>query len=182
MISADPPGDEMTNILSTLLVEALMQFRSVCKSWCSIIRDPHFVNMHMNHHSSYKESSYLISKDIMLDVAEIKARFTLYSDETFTEHKKMEFPLWESIKSFEVFGCCNVARKVINETEYDDFVVSFNMADHVFEEIMLPKSCLDDGELTVSLAVFRDSLYLFVHGRELPGWWHVLMMGEDCSG
>ncbi|KAK4364039.1 hypothetical protein RND71_015397 [Anisodus tanguticus] len=275
MISADPPGDEMTNILSRLPVEALMQLRSVCKSWCNLIRDPHFVNMHMNQHSSYKESGYLIGKDIILDfaeieeckdttldVAEIKECCTLYSDETFAEHKKMEFPLWESTKSFQIIGCCNgvlflvypltprscckmyfcnpatkiiknlsnspvqlpdvrvhvafgfgwvpwldeykvvrilyseqmnlidppkhppvveiyslktdswtkieielsyfiishtaeafldgcaywVARKVINK---NDFVVFFNMADHVFEEIKLP-SCLGDGALTGS--------------------------------
>ncbi|KAJ8556122.1 hypothetical protein K7X08_022880 [Anisodus acutangulus] len=80
-------------------------------------------------------------------------------------------------------GCAYwVARKVINETEYDDFVVSFNMVDHVFEEIKLPKSCLGDGALTGLLAVFRDSLYLFVHGRESLDCWHVWMMQEDCSG
>ncbi|XP_060201201.1 F-box/kelch-repeat protein At3g23880-like [Lycium barbarum] len=297
MISVDPPGDEMTNILSRLPVEDLMQFRSVCKSWCNLIIDLYFVNKHMNQHSSYKESSFLIGKDLILDVAEIKECCTLYSDETFAEHKKLEFPLWESTKSFEVLGCCNgvlfllyplsprscckmyfwnpatkivknlinspvqlpdfrvqvvfgfgwvprldeykvvrilytekmnltappklppvveiyslktdswtkievelsyfitshmakafldgsaywVARNVINETEYDDFIVSFNMADHVFEEIKLPKSCLDDGALTGSLAVFRDSLYLFVHGPESLDWWHVWMMQEDCS-
>ncbi|XP_009628922.1 F-box/kelch-repeat protein At3g23880-like isoform X1 [Nicotiana tabacum] len=294
MISADPPGDEMTNILSRLPVNALMQFRCVCKSWCNLIRDPHFVNMHMNQHSSYKRS-YLISKDI-LDVGE-KECCTLFCDETFTKHKKLEFPLWESTKSFEVFGCCNgvlfllypiaprsgcnmyfwnpatkivknvsssivqlpdvpvhvvfgfgcvpkldeykvvrilyseqmnltdppklppivevyslktdswtkievdlsyfitshmakafldgsiywVARKV-NETLYDDFIVSFDMADHVFEEIKLPKSCLDDGALTGSFSVFCDSLYLFVHGPESLDWWHIWLMKEDCSG
>ncbi|MCD7449137.1 hypothetical protein HAX54_049500 [Datura stramonium] len=64
-----------------------------------------------------------------------------------------------------------VARKV-NETEYYDFIVSFNMVDHAFEEIKLPKCCLYDGELTGSLEVFRDSVYLFVHGLELIDQWH----------
>ncbi|KAM3204178.1 F-box protein CPR1-like [Capsicum annuum] len=101
---ADPPGDEMTNILSRLPIEDLMKFRSVCKSWSNLIRDPCFINMHMNQRSLYKES-YLIGKD-SLDVTENEC-CTLYSDETFAEHKKLEFPLCEPTKSFEVFGCCN---------------------------------------------------------------------------
>ncbi|KAF3646758.1 hypothetical protein FXO37_20296 [Capsicum annuum] len=289
---ADPPGDEMTNILSRLPIEDLMKFRSVCKSWSNLIRDPCFINMHMNQRSLYKES-YLIGKDI-LDVTKNEC-CTLYSDETFAEHKKLEFPLCESTKSFEVFGCCNgvlfllypitprssskmyfwnpatkmiknlcrspvqlpdvsnhlvfgfayvpqldeykvvrilyheernltdpptlppiveiyslktnswtkieielsyfitshmakafldgsaywLARKA-NESDYDDFIVSSNMADHVFEEIPLPVSSSDDGALTGSLAVFCDSIYLFAHNS--LEWLHIWMMGEGCSG
>ncbi|CAN4117599.1 unnamed protein product [Withania somnifera] len=260
MISVDPPGDEMTNILSRLPVEDLMKFRSVCKS-------------------------YIVEKECC----------TLYFDETFVERRKLEFPLWETTKRFEVLGCCNgvlfliypltsrsdskmyfwnpaiklvknlggssvqlpdvpvhevfgfgyvpqldeykvvrilyseemnltdppklppvveiyslkadswtkieiglsyfitsimtkafldgsaywVARKV-DETEDYDFIVFFNMVDHGFEEIKLPESCLNDGEFTGWLAVFRDSLHLFVHGPESVDRWHIWMMEENC--
>ncbi|CAN4117600.1 unnamed protein product [Withania somnifera] len=104
MISVDLLGDEMTNILSRLSVKDLMKFRSICKSWCNVIRDPQFVNLHMNQHSSCEES-YLIGKDT-LDVVE-KECCSLYSDETFIERKKLKFPLWESTKIFKVLGCYN---------------------------------------------------------------------------
>ncbi|CAN4117601.1 unnamed protein product [Withania somnifera] len=104
MISIDPTSDEMTNILSRFSIEDLMQYRSICKSWSNLIRDPHFINTYMNQHSSYKEN-YLIGKDI-LDVT-TKEYCTFYSDETFIEREKLEFPLSESTKRFEVLGCCN---------------------------------------------------------------------------
>ncbi|PHT69719.1 hypothetical protein T459_24823 [Capsicum annuum] len=108
----DPPGDEMTNILSRLLIEDLMKFSHMSKAFLD-------------------GSAY-----------------------------------W-------------LARKA-NESEYDDFIVCFNMAGHVFEEIPLPVSSSNDGALTGSLAVFRDSIYLFAH--DSLEWWHIWMMGEGCSG
>ncbi|PHT35758.1 hypothetical protein CQW23_23458 [Capsicum baccatum] len=67
-----------------------------------------------------------------------------------------------------------------NEIEYDDFIVSFNMTDYLFDEISLPRFRSNDCALTGSLVVFRDSLYLFAN--DSLEWWHIWMMGEGCSG
>ena len=53
-ISSDPPDDVITNILSRLPVKSLMQFRFVVKSWRNLIRDPHFINMHISQASENK--------------------------------------------------------------------------------------------------------------------------------
>ncbi|XP_074265170.1 F-box/kelch-repeat protein At3g06240-like [Silene latifolia] len=40
------PPEVWTQILLSLPAKTLLRFRCVCKSWCSIIDNPHFVNMH----------------------------------------------------------------------------------------------------------------------------------------
>ncbi|XP_010268493.1 PREDICTED: F-box/kelch-repeat protein At3g23880-like isoform X2 [Nelumbo nucifera] len=42
------PDEIIDDILSRLPVESLMRFKSVCKSWCDKIGDPHFIRMHLN--------------------------------------------------------------------------------------------------------------------------------------
>ncbi|PHT35631.1 hypothetical protein CQW23_23331 [Capsicum baccatum] len=105
----DPSGDEMTNILSRLPIKDLMKFWSVCKSWSNLIRDPCFITMHMNQHSLHKESC-LIDKD-SLDIMGNEC-CTLYSDETFAEHKKLEFPL------------CEPDTRIMTALAFDDIIQS----------------------------------------------------------
>lgn len=48
----DLPSEIIIHILSRLDVKSLLRFRSVQKSWASLISDPKFVNTHMIHHST----------------------------------------------------------------------------------------------------------------------------------
>ncbi|KAB2623837.1 F-box/kelch-repeat protein [Pyrus ussuriensis x Pyrus communis] len=41
--------DIIIEILSRLPVRSLLQFRCVCKSWCALISNPHFVTKHLSH-------------------------------------------------------------------------------------------------------------------------------------
>ncbi|XP_074264891.1 F-box/kelch-repeat protein At3g23880-like [Silene latifolia] len=43
------PPEVWTQILSSLSAKTLLQFRCVCKSWCSIIDDPDFIHLHFQH-------------------------------------------------------------------------------------------------------------------------------------
>ncbi|XP_065860110.1 F-box/kelch-repeat protein At3g06240-like [Euphorbia lathyris] len=40
--------DCIVNVLLRLPVKSLCRFKSVCKSWCCLISDPHFIRMHLN--------------------------------------------------------------------------------------------------------------------------------------
>ncbi|KAF9614662.1 hypothetical protein IFM89_019790 [Coptis chinensis] len=43
------PDDIIEEILSRLPVKSLLKLRCVCKSWCTLISDPNFINLHLKH-------------------------------------------------------------------------------------------------------------------------------------
>ncbi|GFZ12766.1 hypothetical protein Acr_23g0011510 [Actinidia rufa] len=292
-ISSDPPDDVITNILSRLPVKSLMQFRFVVKSWRNLIRDPHFINMHISQASENK-IGFLILKH-QSDSGD-EGYYSLHSDGTFAEHARLESPFGESERNFEILGSCNgllllspeestfdhgmsfwnpsirkikripnsyatsalsdscshvvlgfgvlpqindyrvvrilyhekfnplsspkvppvveiyllrtdswrrievvisdfiintVSKAFVNrcihwvatrtrENQHDDFIMSFDMVSEVFREIKLPNCSLDDGALTGSLAVFRESLCLFARGSEAGNEvWETWVLKEE---
>ncbi|KAL6976163.1 hypothetical protein U1Q18_024953 [Sarracenia purpurea var. burkii] len=103
-ILRDPPDDIMTNILARLPVDFLLQFRFVVKSWRNLIRDPNFINMHINQPSASKVG-YLILKHRSYSGDE--EYFSLHSNETLAEHMRLEFPFTGPSRKFDILGSCN---------------------------------------------------------------------------
>ncbi|PHT84556.1 hypothetical protein T459_12999 [Capsicum annuum] len=116
----------------------------------------------------YHEERNLTDPPTLLPIVEIYSLKT--NSWTKIEIELSYFITSHMAKAFLDGSAYWLARKA-NESDYDDFIVSFNMADHVFEEIPLPVSSSDDGALTGSLAVFCDSIYLFAHNS--LEWWHM---------
>ncbi|XP_059643045.1 F-box protein At1g11270-like [Cornus florida] len=71
------PDDVMIDILARLPVKSVIQSRSVCKNWHSIVKNPSFVAKHFNHHTN---SSRLFVYHFDYDSEEYF--FSLYPDES----------------------------------------------------------------------------------------------------
>ncbi|KAK8671298.1 hypothetical protein V6N13_037896 [Hibiscus sabdariffa] len=54
------PTDVITDILRALPVKALTRFKCVSKSWDSLIKDPHFVKLHLHHSFGSNNSVKLV--------------------------------------------------------------------------------------------------------------------------
>lgn len=48
-------------ILLRTPAESLLVLKSVCKDWCSIIKDPNFIRQHCDHHMTKEQSIGLVS-------------------------------------------------------------------------------------------------------------------------
>jgi len=55
------PDELIAEVLSFLPVKSLMQLRSVCKSWKSILNDPTFVKLHLNRSSQKPDLTFVSS-------------------------------------------------------------------------------------------------------------------------
>ncbi|KAL4388731.1 hypothetical protein GQ457_09G014840 [Hibiscus cannabinus] len=63
------PTDVITDILRVLPVKALTRFKCVSKSWDSLIKDPHFVKLHL-HHSFKTNNNIKLVLDSRTDVVD----------------------------------------------------------------------------------------------------------------
>lgn len=66
-----------------------------------------------------------------------------------------------------------------DENHCTDCIVSFDMINKTFQEIILPEPCLSNGKLIGSLTVFRECLYMFA--RCFDQDWSLWMMKENGS-
>ncbi|XP_017240181.1 F-box/kelch-repeat protein At3g23880-like [Daucus carota subsp. sativus] len=80
------PQELIFEILSYLPVKSLLRFRSVCKSWLSIISDQQFINTHLTN-SQKKPAPLILDKDFnrvyQLDTLEESVRLNLPSKGRF---------------------------------------------------------------------------------------------------
>ncbi|XP_059648000.1 F-box protein CPR1-like [Cornus florida] len=103
------PEDILIQILVKLPAKSLLRFRSICKSWCSLISHPSFIDAHLKHQtsSSNNNNSYLLLR-YKPDIHNKKSK-ALYSihhdDESFRQYFQPELP--EQFKSSDIYGTCN---------------------------------------------------------------------------
>ncbi|XP_057474945.1 F-box protein At3g07870-like [Actinidia eriantha] len=84
------------------------------------------------------------------------------------------------VKSLMQFRCIHWVATRTRENQHDNFIMSFDMVSEVFREIKLPNCSLDDGALTGSLVVFRESLCLFARGSEAGNEvWETWVLKEE---
>ncbi|GER29420.1 F-box and associated interaction domains-containing protein [Striga asiatica] len=77
------PEDLLLEILLRLTVKDLLRFKSVCKRWYSIIRNPDFVNQHFTHKSNQE---YLLIRHYRYDLEQYA--FAMYLDENFSKYEE----------------------------------------------------------------------------------------------
>ncbi|KAA8545256.1 hypothetical protein F0562_020040 [Nyssa sinensis] len=102
----DLPTDIAINILSRLPVKTLITFRCVCKSWNSIISNPHFIAIHLNQSTSHDNncSGYLLYKPS--DDSDSKS-CSLLCDKTFVQLSNLELPFESDCSSLTIVGSVN---------------------------------------------------------------------------
>ncbi|KAF9602715.1 hypothetical protein IFM89_030603 [Coptis chinensis] len=93
------PEEMITNILSRLPVKPLLQFKSVCKSWYSLINDPIFIKMHLKHATRNNNLNAMY-----FDASNI---YTTDYDTLLTEAIEVNFPFKSSKTVVDYYGSCN---------------------------------------------------------------------------
>ncbi|KAI7986276.1 F-box/kelch-repeat protein [Camellia lanceoleosa] len=96
------PDEIMVEILQRLPAKSLIKFRSVSKSWCSLITNPNFINTHLNHSltsntykNSYDNLPLMIVRQCVSTAHTRTEHYKLFidSEDSFDEYKELEFPI-----------------------------------------------------------------------------------------
>ncbi|KAF5934162.1 hypothetical protein HYC85_030333 [Camellia sinensis] len=96
------PDEIVVEILQRLPTKSLIQFRSVSKSWNSLITSPNFINSHLNHSltsNTYKNSYDNLPLLIVRQCISVPPprtehyKLCIDTEESFYEYKQLEFPL-----------------------------------------------------------------------------------------
>ena len=99
------PNDLLIEVLASLPVNSLIRFKSVCKSWYSLVTSPIFINKQLNH-SKTNTDELLIRLYTATDKKEHYLLF--HDDEKFgDEYSELEFPFRIKFGYFRVVGSCN---------------------------------------------------------------------------
>ncbi|CAL5445159.1 unnamed protein product [Camellia sinensis] len=96
------PDEIMVEILQRLPAKSLIKFRSVSKSWCSLITNPNFINTHLTHSltsntykNSYDNLPLMIVRQCVSTTHTRTEHYKLFidSEDSFDEYKELEFPI-----------------------------------------------------------------------------------------
>ncbi|KAL7160955.1 hypothetical protein ACSBR2_041579 [Camellia fascicularis] len=96
------PDEIMVEILQRLPAKSLIKFRSVSKSWCSLITNPNFINTHLTHSltsntykNSYDNLPLMIVRQCVSTTHTRTEHYKLFidSEDSFDECKELEFPI-----------------------------------------------------------------------------------------
>ena len=149
----DLPEDVLMDIFSRLPVKTLLQFKSVCKSWYDIIKDPVFITKHVNR-SNHGNNGYLAvtRRD---DTFGSTCLISLFSYETFREIYNITIPSKKehSKAPFRIVGSCNGVM-CLNVSKIGDTNFLFNPATNEFKELPKPDYPVNDlGENEILLYI-----------------------------
>ncbi|XP_059650079.1 F-box/kelch-repeat protein At3g06240-like [Cornus florida] len=103
------PEEILIQIFVRLPVKSLVQVRSICKSWYSLITDRSFIESHLKHQTSPSNNIYsslfLFGYKPGCDIYSHWRYAIRYDDESFGEYFKPELPV--HISYLSVCGSCN---------------------------------------------------------------------------
>ncbi|KAI3523636.1 hypothetical protein L1887_01909 [Cichorium endivia] len=98
----------ISEILSRLPVESLLRCKSVCKLWCSMISDLHFVKSHLN--LSTSNNRYAHHRLIFYTVPRVNLKSSPLYDMLYDNScnaLELDYPLKHPLKSVWIAGSCN---------------------------------------------------------------------------
>ncbi|KAF5181528.1 F-box protein cpr1 [Thalictrum thalictroides] len=103
-INCDMPEDVIFNILLWLPVVSLLRFKSVCKSWCSLIGSSTFITQHLHHRTilASKDNDQIIAFDPEQSTVHscTSSSFSLLSGDKFELCEILDLPV-----PYESGGC-----------------------------------------------------------------------------
>ncbi|XP_059647994.1 F-box protein CPR1-like [Cornus florida] len=97
------PEEILIQILVRLSVKSLLRFRSVCKSWYSLIIDPAFIQAHLKTSS---QSTHIILS-YKSELTRIDRYSIRYDDESFHQYFEPQLPSHILKQSLTMYGSCN---------------------------------------------------------------------------
>ncbi|XP_050264025.1 F-box/kelch-repeat protein At3g23880-like [Quercus robur] len=103
----DLPEDVLMDIYSRLPIKTILQFKSVCKSWYDIIKDPIFITKHVN--LSNRSNNGYLAVTRRVGTFGGKCLISLFSYETFREVFNITIPSKKEHgrAPFRIVGSCN---------------------------------------------------------------------------
>ncbi|KAK3031225.1 hypothetical protein RJ639_036880 [Escallonia herrerae] len=103
MVLNDLPTEIFINILTRLPVKTLIQFTAICKSWCSIINDPHFITTHLKR--------FTLNRDCQLvhlpSVSSGERSCSVLSVNSFDQLADYKIPFNPEFDTFRIAGSVN---------------------------------------------------------------------------
>jgi len=129
----DLPEDVLMDIYSRLPIKTILQFKSVCKSWYDIIKDPIFITKHVNL-SNHSNNGYL-AVTRRVGTFGGKCLISLFSYETFREVFNITIPFKKEHGRvpFRIVGSCN-GILCLNISKIGDTNFLFNPVTSEFKE------------------------------------------------
>ncbi|KAL4388771.1 hypothetical protein GQ457_09G014850 [Hibiscus cannabinus] len=113
------PTDVITDILHVLPVKALTRFKCVSKSWDSLIKDPHFVKLHLHHSFKTNINIKLVldsRTDVVDDDDDVYEAYSVHFDSLGNlEQLPRPFPTAGTGFISRIFGSCNGLLAVYHE-------------------------------------------------------------------
>ncbi|KAL3627523.1 hypothetical protein CASFOL_028886 [Castilleja foliolosa] len=134
--NAELPEELIAVILSKLPVKSLLQFKSVCKSWYSLIKSPYFIDIHLNNSSNHK--CIMIRRCIEAQIQYFPRTLSFHSHETLADGIQMNTPFFPNSFGFYNFsGPCN---GLICMTKNNDQILIINPATREFRSLFVPQN------------------------------------------
>ncbi|GMI79437.1 hypothetical protein HRI_001613000 [Hibiscus trionum] len=99
------PVQLIPEILNRLPVKSLLRFRSVCKSWNSLISHPSFISAHLQASLSNNNTPFLL---LSYRKNGKYGYFLHYDIDGFEEFKQLQFPLFFYTAVSSVVDLCSI--------------------------------------------------------------------------
>ncbi|KAF8414200.1 hypothetical protein HHK36_002200 [Tetracentron sinense] len=133
------PSEIIVDILSRLPVKSLLRFRCVCKSWCAIVSDPHFVKMHLNRATEIGNTNLILTSGAKL--------YSLDCDEP----TQFDLPFMTELLSIAVLGSCNGLVCLSDYANFGNISYIWNPDTREYKKLPNPPS--KDGRLIFGFSI-----------------------------
>ncbi|XP_058721863.1 F-box/kelch-repeat protein At3g23880-like [Vicia villosa] len=140
------PLDLTVEILCRLPVKFLLQFRSVCKLWNSLISDSKFTNKHLHQSTTHRINSVFYSSFLRRHIFESYPLDSIFSNiYTNVTHFHLDHPPNSFDEDYPLDGACSIVAScngiVCLAYSYDDsFVLLWNPSIRKFKELPSPEN------------------------------------------
>ncbi|XP_052182642.1 F-box protein CPR1-like isoform X3 [Diospyros lotus] len=99
MAEAYFPQEVLAEIFKRLPVKSLLRFRSVSKSWCSLISNPQFIALHRNYNMN--------NPCILVNYYPAELYTMHYDNDAFELCAEVEYPFRRLSRYYQILGSCN---------------------------------------------------------------------------
>ncbi|KAB1206649.1 hypothetical protein CJ030_MR7G001537 [Morella rubra] len=137
--------DVVSDILSRLPIKSLVRFQGVSKSWCSLIKDPHFIRKHFNQSTSSDRNGGILIKYCCPTARKYGISFLFH--DSFSPLSRYEVPPQIDIRHLKVVGSCNGLLCVANDSNVNSALPIYLWNPALREFRLLPNSLFGIAKL-----------------------------------
>ncbi|KAK9287766.1 hypothetical protein L1049_016206 [Liquidambar formosana] len=136
------PTEIIVDILARLPVKTLIRFKCVCKSWRSLIADPHFVQEHLDRATKDADTH---RRRLLLSTFPLQSINYEAADEDIDAAVMFDFPLKIPNRKAEIVGSCNGLICLLVDS---DSIILWNPSTRDAKELPKPYAVTDDNKLS----------------------------------